>query len=812
VSTQDDIIRVRYLFRGVIQGVGFRPTVFRCASGLGLYGFVRNQRSEVLAEVQGRRDTVEQFPSSLRQMLPPAASLESVIAEAVLVIQDSGFRIVESASGSFSFPPIPPDLALCADCRRELLDPADRRYLYPFITCTQCGPRYSIVEDTPFDRETTSMVDFPQCPQCLTEYTDPMNRRFHAQTNACPDCGPRLSLVNGRRQVPGDPLTEAVRALGSGKIVAVQGIGGFHLAADPRNRKAMSRLRMDKERERKPFALMVADARQAARLGVVTRQELRRLESPAGPIVIVPLRRRVPRYLEAVSNTGTLGLMLPYTPLHLLLFRHPELEVPYRSLVMTSGNLKGEPIITDPAEAQEKLAGIADLFLVHDRRILFRTDDSILRLDRGGAEVLLRRSRGYVPRLVRLGRPLERTVLAAGGDLKNAPALGNAADVHLAPYIGDLEDPLTRGDFERQVYQILKLYEVRPQVVACDMHPLYHSSRWARRLEADLHVEVQHHHAHILSVMAEHNLEETLGLSFDGTGYGTDGTIWGGEFLVVRRDSFRRLGWFAPFRLPGSEAAIRHPLRIALSLMSGLVEPAGLEALFCGRFGMAPAALETLLSMIAAGLNAPLCSSLGRLFDAAAALLGLVERVSYEGEGPIRLEGLALERYREEAGNHTDPGPAEQSAAGLVGLEDRGDSFVLDAGPLLGELGEALRRDALCQAPQERTGSVLPGRPANRGAAGRRPGRMLGPDAARLALLFHREIAWGALLGARWMREATGVSRIALSGGVFQNVLLQELLVPALRRDGFEVFRNRLVPAGDGGISLGQVYFLPGSV
>jgi len=758
--------------------VGFRPTVYRCAASLGLTGFVRNQRSEVLAEVQGCSGAVERFPEALADMLPAAASIESFSAEAMEILDEREFRIVESAATSYSFPPIPPDLALCEDCRRELLDPADRRYLYPFITCTQCGPRYSIVEDTPFDRDTTSMVDFPQCGQCMEEYTDPGNRRFHAQTNACGLCGPRLTLLDPQgRDVPGEPVAEAVGALGRGRIVAVQGIGGFHLAADPRNAEAMRRLRMDKERERKPFALMVADEEEARRLGALTEADLRRLAAPASPIVIVPLRPGAPEYLQAVSHTGTLGIMLPYTPLHLLLLAHPELKIPYCSLVMTSGNLKGEPIITDPGEALAKLRDIADLFLVHDRRILFRTDDSVVRTTSDQVEILLRRSRGYVPRLITLRSRLAQTILAVGGDLKNAPALGKGTDVHLAPYIGDLEDPLTRGDFERQVRQILTLYGVQPEVVACDLHPGYHSSQWARRFDAGTRVEVQHHHAHILSVMAEHGLDEALGLSFDGTGYGTDGTIWGGEFLHARRDGFRRLGWIAPFALPGGEAAILHPLRIAVSILSETMRNEEVEELFCGAFAMPPETLATLVTMTGRGLNAPLTSSMGRLFDAAAALLGLVDRVSYEGEGPIRLEGLALGRY------HADPSGAASSTAlaGLLRLEDRGESFVLAPGALLRKLAAA-RQTAPAVDPGE------------------------------LALGFHREIARGALEGALSMRRLTGLRAVALSGGVFQNLLLQELLVPELRREGFEVFRNRSVPPGDGGIALGQVYFVPGNL
>jgi hydrogenase maturation protein HypF len=779
VTERDGRIRVRYSFRGIIQGVGFRPTVYRCAHSLGLSGFVRNERSEVVAELQGPAEAVRSFPDLLSRALPPAASVEQMqLSELPLEEGESSFRIVESRATPYSFPPIPPDLAICADCRRELLDPEDRRYLYPFITCTQCGPRYSIVEDTPFDRDTTSMVDFPQCPQCLAEYEDPEDRRFHSQTNSCPACGPHLELRSAHGELltgdaaPWDPVLQTVRLLAGGRVVAIQGIGGFHLAADPAHPEALRRLRRDKERERKPFALMVGELEEARRLCLASDDELRELEGPACPILIFPMSDQAPPHLREVSHTGTLGVMLPYTPLHVLLFHYPGEPIPYRHLVMTSGNLKGEPIVTDPAEALTKLAGVADFFLYHDRRILFRTDDSVERRDREGHRIFLRRSRGYVPRLIRLGAPLERITLGVGADLKSAPALGKGADVYLAPFLGDLEDPVTREDFERQLQKILALYQVQPQALVYDLHPLYHSTRWALAQQLTPKLGVQHHHAHILSVMAEHHLEETLGLAFDGTGYGSDGTIWGGEFLLARRGSFRRLGCFRPFPLPGGEAAVLQPLRIAAALLARELPEPELFALFCGRLGLPEGELQLLLEMIGRGLNSPLTSSLGRIFDAAAALLGLVRRVSYEGEGPIRLEGLALGRQRQE-------GPAAARQEGLEGL------FLLREGPpFFLDLGGLFR--------------LLAG--AGRGGGG---------DPAAAALLFHRVVARAALAGARHMRQSSGLGRIALSGGVFQNVLLTELLLDALRQDGFEVFLHRDVPPGDGGLAVGQVYFLP---
>jgi len=787
VKNTEKIERQRYVFKGVIQGVGFRPTVYRCAVSLGLKGFVRNERSEVVAELQGPPDALGSFPAALREMLPPAAVLDRMDCEPIPPLEEESFRILESRATTYSFPPIPPDLAICPECRKELFDVENRRYLYPFITCTQCGPRYSIVEDTPFDRDTTSMIDFPQCPDCLVEYTDPEDRRFHSQTNSCWSCGPTLELrATDGDAVEGDPILEAVAALGQGKIIAIQGIGGFHLAADPRNAETMKRMRQDKERERKPFALMVADRREAERLCRLREEDWKRLTTTASPILILSLAEGAPPHLRQVSHTGTLGIMLPYSPLHLLLFHYPDVEITYRHLVMTSGNLKGEPIITEPEEAFTKLAQVADLFLYHNRRILFRTDDSVERSTLGGQRIFLRRSRGYVPRLIALKGALKRTVLAAGADLKNAPALGRGSDIYLAPYIGDLEDPLTRRDFERQIRQILSLYEVQPDTLVYDLHPGYHSTRWALKQDVPNKAGVQHHHAHLLAVMAEHQLEEVIGLSFDGTGYGSDGTIWGGEFLLSRRTGFRRLGHFRPFVLPGGEAAVLHPLRIALALLEGFLDPQELERLFCGEHGLAEQQLLTLSEMIDKGVNTPVTSSLGRIFDAASALLGLVDTVSYEGEGPIRLEGLALGCYDGKA----LPGTADCGDwhISVEQTEQKDGPFRIDCRGLLRSLAESVRSG-----------------PKTAGAA------TADEAAATLALEFHKGIAAAALEGARRMREQSGLSRIAVSGGVFQNVLLSELLLPALTEAGFEVYTHRNIPPGDGGIAVGQVYFLPGN-
>ncbi len=772
------VSRRRFIFRGTVQGVGFRPTVYRVATSLSLAGFVQNRRSEVIVEVEGEDGSVGRFAELLNRSLPSVAHVASVEALDIKPLEGSAsgraFRIEHSAPSDYSFPPIPPDLAICPDCARELLDPADRRYLYPFITCTQCGPRYSIVESTPFDRETTSMRDFAQCPECLREYGDPSDRRFHSQTNSCPVCGPRLRVTDGRGiPIEGDPVKRAIAALNEGAIIALQGIGGFHLAADPSSDRAMDRLRKAKERERKPFALMASGLEEARSLCLLSEEEERMLRSVESPIIIAPRKPGSPEHLRRVSETDTLGVMLAYSPLHLLIFRHPEALLHSGHLVMTSGNRAGEPIVTSPEEALARLSDTADLFLMHDRRILFRSDDSIAR--RGGStpSFLMRRSRGYVPRLITLREPVRGTILGIGGDLKNAPALARGTDVHLCPFIGDLDDRETMTQFEAQIRGLLDLYNAQVDLVVHDLHPQYRGTQWAERADFPRRVAIQHHFAHMLSVMAEHGLEEVIGLSFDGTGYGTDGSIWGGEFLHATRRGFRRLGSFRPFPLPGGDAAVLNPPRIALAIVADPTRPGG-SSLAAGPIPGLPARDEALVRvMLEKRLNSPPTSSLGRIFDAAAAALGLVVTTSYEGEGPIRLEGVGLQALFQ--GRR---GLSAERATELLPFEapvEEERIFTIDPAPLI---------------------AYLLHRPAD-------------SSVGELALLFHQAISQAAFEGARRMRESTGMGRIALSGGVFQNLLLRELLVPLLKQDGFEVYLNERVPPGDGGLSLGQVYFIP---
>ncbi len=773
------LIRKRLIFKGIIQGVGFRPSVYRCAVSLGLSGYVQNRKSEVAAEIEGPSEIVNSFLEEFEKFIPSAARIDAIHSEDIPTLNEPNFRIIQSLSDSYDFPPIPPDLAICSDCRRELFDPGNRRYLYPFITCTQCGPRYSIVEDTPFDRDTTSMIDFPQCEDCMEEYTNPLDRRFHSQTNSCSECGPKLMLckITGE-EIAGDPLLKTIAALKKGKIVAIQGIGGFHLAANPAFPETVKKLRFDKERKRKPFALMVKDIETIEKLVYLEEEDRRILDSPASPIMILQKRDRIPEELSLVSDMETLGVFLPYTPLHLLLFFHPEDCKNYDYLIMTSGNIKDEPIITNPGSAMTKLRGIADLILYNNRRILFRTDDSIVRRGRTSGTFIMRRSRGYVPGLFHIKERSDDVVLAVGGDLKNAPSLLKGNDIYLAPYIGDLSNPVTMDDFEKQVNKILSLYEVKPDRIVYDMHPGYFSSRWALEWAEKMNIpatsSVQHHHAHILSVMAEHNLNEVLGLSFDGTGYGTDGTVWGGEFLLCSRSHFERLGHFATFILPGGEAAIVNPLRIAISILLPLLGKDDTFKLFSGISDLKGESLEILLSIIEKRVNSPVTSSLGRIFDAASAALGLVDTVTYEGEGPIKLENRALNRFTTYSGHSYGARNKKYDIPPYkLQYENDKSEFAIDMSETILYLLE--KRDRIAKGD--------------------------------LAFQFHLAVTRATIEGVLRMKEKTGLNRIALSGGVFQNLILRELIREELESNNFEIFFNVNIPPGDGGISVGQAYF-----
>jgi hydrogenase maturation protein HypF len=748
-----DAVRRRILVRGAVQGVGFRPFVYREATAHGLAGWVGNSPEGVTIEVEGGSDGIAGLVEAIRRSPPGPARVAGVTMQAIAPCGEGGFSIRNSRADGAREAQILADLATCDACLAEMRDPADRRYRYPFVNCTQCGPRYSIVEDIPYDRARTSMRRFALCAACQAEYDDPTNRRFHAEPNACPVCGPRLALWDRSGTVLGGgdaALRAAAAALRQGRIVAVKGIGGFHLLVDAGDEAAVLRLRQRKRREAKPFAVMfpsLAAVRECCRLAAVAEAVLC---GPARPIVLLPWRGGDVAPSVAPGN-ARLGALLPYAPLHHLLMA--ELGFP---VVATSGNLSDEPIVIDEAEALRRLAGIADLLLVHDRPIVRPLDDSVAQIVCGEPQ-LLRRARGFAPEPVAAGDAVAG-LLAFGGHLKATVALGHRGGVVLSQHLGDLDTVTGRAAHAAARADIVRLHDATPGRAVRDLHPDYASSR-AAELSGLPVVAVQHHLAHVAACLAEHGLEPpALGVAWDGTGYGTDGTVWGGEFLLLRRGAWRRLGRLRPFRLPGGEAAAREPRRAALGLLYAAF---GDQAFAMSELppvaSFRPAELAVLRTALAHGVNAPLASSMGRLFDAVAALCGLRQRNRFEGEA-----AMALEQAAGNAG-------AERAYAFPLTETDGGEpEWELDWRPAL----RAMLADLAA-----------------------------GADAGGVSARFHAGLA--AAIAAAAAR--IGEPRVVLTGGCFQNARLTEAAVAALRNAGFQPLWHRTIPPNDGGIALGQV-------
>jgi hydrogenase maturation protein HypF len=750
-------IRTAIRVEGIVQGVGFRPFVYTLATGLGLGGFVGNDAEGVFIEVEGPPDVVTEFLAALERDAPPLARIERVTATAATPAGSSSFAIAASGPAGPSRTLVSADTATCADCLHELADPADRRFAYPFINCTNCGPRFTIVRDVPYDRPLTTMADFAMCGPCATEYHDPANRRFHAQPVCCPACGPRLRLLDpSGAALPGDPIAAAAELLAGGRVVAVKGLGGYHLAADAADEKAVAELRARKHREDKPFAVLVADLAAAWRLCEVDTATAALLTSPARPIVLA--RRRLGGDVAAATAPGNqhLGVMLPYTPLHHLL-----LQAVGRPLVLTSGNVSDEPIAYRDDDALARLGGIADAFVVHDRAIHIRTDDSVARVFRG-RPALTRRSRGYVPEPVRVDRGFPRQVLACGAELKNTFCLAKEHHAFVSHHIGDLENAETLRSFTEGIEHFRRLFDIDPQVVAHDLHPEYLSTKYALELPDVELVGVQHHHAHIASCLADNGADgPVIGVAFDGTGYGTDGTIWGGEFLVADLATFKRAGHLAPVPMPGGAAAIRQPWRMAAVYL----DTAGLLDLDAAGVARPAAGLDVIrrnqdrwaavTAMARRGINAPLTSSAGRLFDAAAAILGVRDAINYEGQAAVELEQLA------------DPTETSAYPASL----ETGDPFRIRGADLLQAVIEDL---ASGTAPEV------------------------------IAARFHHGVAALIEAACLLLRDQHGLATVALSGGVFQNQLLLHAAVTRLETRDFRVLVHSRVPCNDGGISLGQ--------
>ncbi len=747
-------IRRRIHVAGIVQGVGFRPYVYRLATERHLAGQIANTSSGVVIEVEGAAEVVDDFLSSLSPQAPPLALVTDIRVVEIHRTGESDFCILPSDPSASVRTLISPDIATCADCLRELFDPADRRYRYPFINCTNCGPRFSIVRGIPYDRPKTSMSVFPMCPRCLAEYEDPRNRRFHAQPNACCQCGPQLEFCDsrGQRLSVEDPIAEAVARLLAGDIVAVKGLGGFHLAVDATNTGAVDRLRERKRRIEKPFAVMVSDLEKVSRFCMLGAEERKLLCLPQRPIVLLPRMNPCPLADSVAPLNPYVGIFLPYTPVHHLLLKASELQ----ALVMTSGNLSEEPIAIGNSEAVARLGDIADWFLLHNREILLRCDDSVLRRT-GGRTRQIRRSRGFVPVPVFLKREFPPT-LAVGGELKNTICLLRGREAFLSQHIGDLENVESYKFFQEAVGHLQRILEIRPGIVAYDLHPDYFATRWARKQPGIQAVGVQHHHAHIASCMAENHLEgRVIGFALDGTGYGTDGRIWGGEVLLADYLDFERAAHLAYVPLPGGAAAIREPWRMAVSHLWASFGP-DLLKLPIPLFRQIPQTrVLTVLQMMERQVNSPLTSSCGRLFDAVAALVNLRNEVNYEAQAAVELE-----MCRDEA------------AAGQpypFGLSEAGGLLQIDSRPLF----RAIIEDLL------------------RGAA-----------AGEISQRFHDGLV-EALAGiARILRKRTSLNTVCLSGGTFQNTCLANGLEHQLQSEGFEVYTHSQVPSGDGGISLGQ--------
>jgi len=773
--------RMRVEVEGTVQGVGFRPFVYRLARELELAGWVHNTMDGVVIEVEGSSQAVEMFLGRLWSETPAAACVESVNQRIIPVLKETDFAICSSTERGRRALAIPPDLTTCADCLRELADPSDRRFRYPFLTCTQCGPRYSLLTQMPYERRHTTMNGFQLCSACQTEYDTKDDRRFHAESIACPNCGPHVQLWDeeGCETEHGEEaLRQAEDLLLAGSIVAVKGLGGFQLWVDAGSQEAVRRLRTKKQRPDKPFAVLFPSLNAAREYCVLSSEEEVLLSSPRAPIVLVHQRQAISLAEAVAPGHPYLGVMLPTTPLHHLLMQDLQ-----RPMVATSGNRSDEPIVTDEREAPVRLRGIADAFLVHDRPIARPVDDSVVRVvddgfnptDREASDkpktnvLILRRARGYAPQAIRLRGSIaeqsgQKPILAVGGHLKNTVALLCENRVWLSQHLGDLSTLEADAAFRQAVEDLQQLFQVKPQRIACDTHPDYRSTHFAHELAADLSVplvSVQHHHAHVASCMAEHGLDgEVLGVAWDGAGYGNNGQVWGGEFLIAGYERFTRFAHLRPFRLPGGDAAMREPRRSAAAVLWEIIGEQ-MPAYQLPSWDAARDEREGLAELLRSGLASPWTTSMGRLFDAVASLTGLRHRTSFEGQAAMAVEFAAVQA--QSPGENVEPGYPMV----LLESDAPGGSQTLDWRPTIHAMLEDL-------------------------------GKGVHPE--YIAVRFHSGLAAGLVRVA----QAAGLPRVVLSGGCFQNGLLLSLARQRLEEAGFVVYSHSLVPPNDGGLSLGQ--------
>jgi hydrogenase maturation protein HypF len=752
LRNKEVIKRARYFFTGIVQGVGFRPFIYRLAVRLGLAGFVQNRPDGVLVEVQGSSTAIDSFFSSVAKELPPLANITSVESSEIAVTGDTEFKIIVSEKEGQGDVHIAPDSAVCADCLKELFDPADRRFRYPFINCTNCGPRLTIINDIPYDRVHTSMACFPLCPKCRAEYENPGNRRFHAEPNACPVCGPQLELRDADGEIIPceDPLEKAIEFITTGNVIAIKGLGGFHLCVNASSDEAVKKLRARKYREEKPLAIMVKDIEQARLIAELNDEEQLLLSSFQRPIVLLKKKKNALISNLVAPSVPNLGVMLPYAPLHYLV-----LENKFTALIMTSANQIDEPICISNREAVTRLKSIADYFLVHNRDILVRCDDSIAFVTAGKPQ-LMRRSRGYASRPLLLKESFP-AVLALGPQLKATQCILKDNFAFLSPHIGDMETPQARDFFHESLALMKRITQSDPQIIACDYHPAYYSTQVAQELNAARIITVQHHHAHIVSCMAENKIDgDVIGLAMDGTGYGLDGNAWGGEFLIANSTQFQRFGHLQYFVLPGGQKAIHEPWRIGVSLLKQAYGKSWPD--IASRLKLAPdqTNFKLLDKIIETRLNSPLSSGMGRLFDGVAAIMGLRCKVSFEGQAAMELEAKA------------------KSAGQVLPFEilrNSDDSYILDVSAAIRAIVEDISS---------------------------------GKSMEEIASAFHATLAAAFASMSLEMRKETGINRVALSGGCFQNRLLLEGTMAELKKNGFDVYCHSQVPANDGGVSLGQ--------
>lgn len=755
----ETLARLRLTIRGAVQGVGFRPFIYRLAADMGLPGWVNNSPRGVSIEVEGTRDRLETFLLRIEREKPPRSSIQGIEASFLDPVGFTGFEIRPSDEDGKKSALILPDIATCPDCLQEIFDPGNRRYLYPFTNCTNCGPRFTIIESLPYDRPNTTMRAFEMCERCRAEYENPLDRRFHAQPNACPDCGPHLGLwspESGAVASHHDALLRAVEAIRRGEIVAVKGLGGFQLMVDARREDAVTRLRARKHREEKPFALMYPSLEAIKRDCEVSPMEERLLASPEAPIVLLQRRAGGWQVADGVApGNPQLGIMLPYTPLH-----HILMSILGFPVVATSGNLTDEPICTDEDEAIARLGDIAGAFLVHNRPIARHADDSVARVLMG-REMVVRRARGYAPLPVHLKQPIP-TILGVGAHIKNSIALSSGQDVFVSQHIGDLETEQAYNSFRNVIADFQQLYEAQPEIIACDMHPEYLSSAYARESEMPM-VRVQHHYAHVLSCMAENDLDLTepvLGISWDGTGYGTDGTIWGGEFLLGQGANFKRTAHLRAFPLPGGDQAVKEPRRTATGLLY--------ELFGAGVFSMTelapvrsytPQEMDILNTMLRRDINSPRTSSAGRLFDAVASILNIRQKTAYEGQAAMDLEFAIQGLITDESYPFEIRDPEGQPPKG---------GLIVDwAQPIHEILDDHSRYVSL----------------------------------SRISAKFHNTLVEMMVQVA----HRAGQERVVITGGCFQNKYLAERAVHRLREEGFRPYWHQRIPPNDGGIALGQV-------